>query len=175
MAKDCLYCGLQFSDTTKFCSNCGRPTERGFRILPIQKSKFNHLSREPKEKDDPLRRQRFYSSRRGPLVHKDCLYCGLQFSNTTKFCHNCGRPMETIILRKGAALPQSREQHSSRLETAHRSIVKEYRRSMCPRVFRLVEPGVTTARRVPAASSPQPPLSGAHSILLNPPHRAGWR
>jgi predicted amidophosphoribosyltransferase len=108
MAKDCLYCGLQFSDTTKFCPNCGRLTERGFRILPIQKSKFNHLRREPKEKDDPLRRQWFYSGRRGPLVHKDCLYCGLQFSNTTKFCHNCGRPMETIILRKGVALPQSR-------------------------------------------------------------------
>jgi predicted amidophosphoribosyltransferase len=108
MSNDCLYCGLQFFETTKFCPNCGRPTEKGFRILPIQKSKFNHLRGEPGEKDGPVRRQGFYSGCSSPLAHKDCLYCGLQFSNTTKFCPNCGRPMETSILKKGAALPQSR-------------------------------------------------------------------
>jgi hypothetical protein len=31
--KDCLCCGLQFSATTDFCPNCGRPTERALRRL----------------------------------------------------------------------------------------------------------------------------------------------
>ncbi|GAC1350436.1 MAG: hypothetical protein NVSMB27_32950 [Ktedonobacteraceae bacterium] len=31
--KDCLYCGLQFSATTAFCPNCGRPIERALRRL----------------------------------------------------------------------------------------------------------------------------------------------
>ncbi len=51
MAKDCLYCGLQFSDTTNFCPNCGRPTESGFKIRLIQESEFDHLRREMKGKD----------------------------------------------------------------------------------------------------------------------------
>ena len=55
MAKDCLYCGLQFSDTTKYCSNCGRPTESGFKIRPIQESELDHLRGQMKEKDDLIR------------------------------------------------------------------------------------------------------------------------
>ncbi len=55
MAKDCLYCGRQYSDTTNFCPNCGRPTESGFRILPTQESEIDHLRREMKEKDDLIR------------------------------------------------------------------------------------------------------------------------
>lgn len=55
MAKDCLYCGLQFSDTTHFCPNCGRPTESGFSIRPIQESELECLHREVKEKDDLIR------------------------------------------------------------------------------------------------------------------------
>ena len=55
MFKDCLYCGLQFSDTTHFCPNCGRPTESGFIIRPIQESEVEHLHREIKEKDDLIR------------------------------------------------------------------------------------------------------------------------
>jgi hypothetical protein len=55
MAKDCLYCGLQFSDTTQFCPNCGRPTESGFIIRPIQESELERLRREVKEKDDLIR------------------------------------------------------------------------------------------------------------------------
>jgi predicted amidophosphoribosyltransferase len=55
MAKDCLYCGLQFSDTTHFCPNCGRPTESGFSIRPIQESELERLRREMKEKDDLIR------------------------------------------------------------------------------------------------------------------------
>ncbi len=97
--KDCLYCGLQFSATTDFCSNCGRPTERGFKIRPIQESEFDRLRREVKEKDDMIRQQGFYSVCSGPLAHKDCLYCGLQFSATTDFCSNCGRPTERALRR----------------------------------------------------------------------------
>jgi len=55
MAKDCLYCGLQYSDTTNFCPNCGRLLERGFRICLIQESEFDHLRREMKKKDDLIR------------------------------------------------------------------------------------------------------------------------
>ncbi len=55
MAKDCLHCGLQYSDTTNFCPNCGRSTERGFRIRPIQESEFDRLCRAIKEKDDLIR------------------------------------------------------------------------------------------------------------------------
>ena len=52
MAKDCLYCGLQFSDTTNFCPNCGRPTERDFIIRPNQESELDRLRKELQEKDD---------------------------------------------------------------------------------------------------------------------------
>lgn len=55
MARDCLYCGLQFSDTTNFCPNCGRPTERGFIILPNQESELDRLRKELQEKDDLIR------------------------------------------------------------------------------------------------------------------------
>jgi hypothetical protein len=36
MAKDGLYCGLQFSETTTFYPGCGRPTKSGFKIRPMQ-------------------------------------------------------------------------------------------------------------------------------------------
>ena len=55
MAKDCLYCGLQFADTTNFCPNCGRPIERNFRISPKQESVLDRLHKEMKEKDDLIR------------------------------------------------------------------------------------------------------------------------
>ena len=51
MAKDCLYCSLQFSDITEFCPNCGRPTESGFIVRPMQESELERLRRETKEKD----------------------------------------------------------------------------------------------------------------------------
>ncbi len=57
MAKDCLYCGLQYSDTTNFCLNCGRPTERDFKIRPMQESELDRLHREMKEKDDLIRQE----------------------------------------------------------------------------------------------------------------------
>jgi predicted amidophosphoribosyltransferase len=55
MAKDCLYCGLQFSDTTNFCPNCGRPTERDFIVRPDQESELNRLCEELQGKDDLIR------------------------------------------------------------------------------------------------------------------------
>ena len=55
MAKHCLYCGLQFLDTTSFCSNCGRLIESGFSIRSIQESEVERLRRELKEKDDLVR------------------------------------------------------------------------------------------------------------------------
>ena len=55
MAKYCLYCGLQYSDTTNFCFNCGRPTERDFTIRPIQESECDSLYKEMKEIDDLIR------------------------------------------------------------------------------------------------------------------------
>jgi predicted amidophosphoribosyltransferase len=53
--KDCLYCGLQFPDTTHFCSNCGRPTESGFKIRAIHASELERLRRELKEKEEQIR------------------------------------------------------------------------------------------------------------------------
>ncbi len=55
MAKDCLYCGLQFPDTTKFCPNCGRLIESGFKIRPMQESELDRLRWEVKKKDELIR------------------------------------------------------------------------------------------------------------------------
>ena len=52
MAKECLYCSLQYLDTTHFCPNCGRPTEKDFKIRPIQESELDRLCREMKAKDE---------------------------------------------------------------------------------------------------------------------------
>lgn len=94
MTKVCLYCGLQFSDTTQFCLNCGRPIEKGFSIRPIQEPEFDRLRIGIKEKDDLKRQREFHPDYSGPFARKDCLYCGLQFPGTTQFCPNCGRPTE---------------------------------------------------------------------------------
>lgn len=59
MARYCLYCGLQFSDTTQFCPNCGRPTEKDFRILPAQnaqqEAELERLRRDLEETDELIR------------------------------------------------------------------------------------------------------------------------
>jgi predicted nucleic acid-binding Zn-ribbon protein len=55
MTKDCLYCGLQFSDTTNFCPSCGRSIERDFSIRPDQESESARLRKELQEKDDLIR------------------------------------------------------------------------------------------------------------------------
>jgi hypothetical protein len=64
MAKDCLYCGLQFSDTTIFCPDCGRLTESGFKIRPIQEFELDRLRRELQQKDDLIRQLILALSRR---------------------------------------------------------------------------------------------------------------
>lgn len=99
MAKDCLYCGLRLPDTADFCPQCGGPTEKDFKIRPMQESEFDFLHREIKGKDDRRRPQGFYYDFSGLLAHKDCLYCGLQFSDTTDFCPDCGRPTERALHR----------------------------------------------------------------------------
>src|SRR6266849_6183767 len=69
MAKGCLYCGLQLPETAEFCSQCGRPIERGFTIRPIQESEFDCLRKEMKGKDDLLQHQEFYSDCSDPRAH----------------------------------------------------------------------------------------------------------
>jgi len=71
MAKGCLHCGLQLPETAEFCSQCGRPIERGFIIRPIQESEFDGLRKEMKGKDDLLQQQGFYYDCSGPLVDMD--------------------------------------------------------------------------------------------------------
>lgn len=46
MAKWCLYCRLQFLESARFCSECGRLLESGFRIHPVQDSSM-HSSEAP--------------------------------------------------------------------------------------------------------------------------------
>ena len=55
MAKECLYCGLRFLETTTFCSDCGRPTTSGFTIRPTQEYEVERLRREIKEKNELIR------------------------------------------------------------------------------------------------------------------------
>jgi hypothetical protein len=55
MGKDCLYCGFQYPDTTDFCPHCGRPTESGFKIRPVQESELEDIRKEVKEIDDMVR------------------------------------------------------------------------------------------------------------------------
>ena len=65
MSKDCLYCGLQFSDTTHFCSNCGRPTESGFTIRPARKTELDYLRRQLKETNELIRQLALAESHEG--------------------------------------------------------------------------------------------------------------
>jgi predicted nucleic acid-binding Zn-ribbon protein len=67
MSKDCLYCGLQFSDTIQFCPNCGRPTASGFIVRPTQESEWERLRRETKEKDGLKRQPVLTQTMRGEI------------------------------------------------------------------------------------------------------------
>jgi len=64
MTKDCLYCSLQYSDTTNFCPDCGRQTERDFKIRPMLEYELDRLHREMKKKDDLIRQLLLVLSRR---------------------------------------------------------------------------------------------------------------
>ena len=67
MARYCLYCGLQFADTTKFCPNCGRPTASSFSIRPLQKqeSEVDCLRKELQEKNELIRQLLLTQTQRG--------------------------------------------------------------------------------------------------------------
>ena len=65
MTKHCLYCGLQFSDTTQFCPDCGRPTESDFIIRPTQASELEYLRRQLQEQDDLIRQLALTRTMRG--------------------------------------------------------------------------------------------------------------
>lgn len=67
MAKDCLYCGLQFADTTQFCPHCGRPTESGFIIRSLQESEVDSLRRELKGKDELIQQLLLSLARLGEI------------------------------------------------------------------------------------------------------------
>ena len=67
MAKECLYCGLRFPETTTFCPDCGRPTTSGFKIRPMQELEVERLRREIKEKDKLIRRLVLFRTRRSEV------------------------------------------------------------------------------------------------------------
>lgn len=96
MAKDCLYCGLQFSDTTKFCPNCGRPTERGFSIRPMQESELDRLRREMKEKDELIRQMVLTRTLRG-----EASLAAARSTGHRGICGSDGRRESTRVLSSG--------------------------------------------------------------------------
>ncbi len=82
MARECLYCGLQFADTTTFCPNCGRPTESGFSIRPIQETERDCLRRELQEKDELIRQLLLTRTQRGEASRA--------VARSTDHCGSCG-------------------------------------------------------------------------------------
>lgn len=67
MAKECVYCGLRFPETTTFCPDCGRPTASGFTIRPTQAYEGDRLRREIKKKDELIRRLVLFRTRRSEV------------------------------------------------------------------------------------------------------------
>lgn len=64
MPENCLYCGLQYDDTTRFCPNCGRPTESDFSIRPKQDDELKRLREEIQEKDEQIRQLKLKRARK---------------------------------------------------------------------------------------------------------------
>jgi RNA polymerase subunit RPABC4/transcription elongation factor Spt4 len=83
--KNCLYCSLQFPDTTHFCPQCGRPIEDAIRV----------------ESGVKIRRT---------TITTGCLYCGLQLPDTAHFCPQCGR-----LIERGFEIRPIRESELDRL------------------------------------------------------------
>ncbi|MBO0796788.1 MAG: zinc ribbon domain-containing protein, partial [Ktedonobacteraceae bacterium] len=94
MRKECLRCGLRFSDTADFCPNCGRPVEKPFRVRTTQDIELASPHREMMGTDNPEEQLGFSRDDSDLLVHRGCLYCSLEFSDTISFCPSCGRPAE---------------------------------------------------------------------------------
>src|SRR5579872_52486 len=98
MTKDCLYCGLQFADTTQFCPNCGRLIESGFSIRPFeeQESEVDCLRRELKEKDDLIRQLILIRTMRGGASHATARSTGRR-----GLCGSDGRRASARVLSSG--------------------------------------------------------------------------
>ncbi len=99
MTKDCLYCGLRFADTTRFCPNCGRPTESGFLTRSLQESEVERLHRELKKKDEQIRQLVLILTQLGEssdTAHANGRgsshgYSGIRASATTRSCSRSSR------------------------------------------------------------------------------------
>ncbi len=96
MAKECLYCGLQFADTTTFCPNCGRPTESGFSICPIQESELDRLRREMQEKDELIRQLVLTRTLRGEASR-----AAARSTGNRGLCGSSGRRASARVLSSG--------------------------------------------------------------------------
>ena len=96
MAKECLYCGLQFADTTTFCPNCGRPTESGFSIRPMQESELEHLRREMQEKDELIRQLLLTRTQRGEASRAVA-----RSTDRHSLCGSDGRQASATVLSSG--------------------------------------------------------------------------
>ena len=96
MAKDCLYCGLQFADTTQFCPNCGRLIESGFSIRPIQESEVDCLRREVQEKDELIRQLILTRTLRGEASRAAARSTGRR-----GLCDSDGRRASARVLSSG--------------------------------------------------------------------------
>jgi uncharacterized Zn finger protein (UPF0148 family) len=96
MAKECLYCGLQFADTTTFCPNCGRPTESGFSIRPMQESELEHLRREMQEKDELIRQLLLTRTQRGEASRAVA-----RSTDRRSLCGSGGRQASARVLSSG--------------------------------------------------------------------------
>lgn len=112
MTKGCLYCGIQLPDTTNFCPKCGRPTEQGFGIRPIQESEFDRLRRETRERDERIQKQGFYYECSGPFAHT-IQYAWLGYCTKKVWLHTCPNCLMPTITDNG------RNSHCHRCQTAY--------------------------------------------------------
>jgi hypothetical protein len=96
MANDCLYCGLQFSETTQFCHNCGRPTESGFSIRPIRESELERLRREVQEKEELIRQLILTRTMRGEASR-----AAARSTDRRGICGSDGRRASARVLSSG--------------------------------------------------------------------------
>ena len=96
MANDCLYCGLQFAATTQFCPNCGRPTEGGFSIRPLQESEVDCLRREVQEKDELIRQLILTRTLRGEASRT-----AVRSTGRRDLCDGDGRRASARVLSSG--------------------------------------------------------------------------
>src|SRR5690349_7677883 len=88
----CLCCDIEFPETTQFCPDCGRPTERGFSFRPMPKSVYDYRRR--LQEKEASRRPECSSQDKESPDYEVCQYCRNSFPASTQFCSNCGRTIE---------------------------------------------------------------------------------